>query len=184
MTATALTLVQAMVRTSLGRMALICERESFTSNRPIVLLVHGALRRSDVLGAWYPILSPHYDVFLADMPGHGRSPAEGPASIESIGVRLREIIHAHFRNRAIVIVGESTGGIVAASLADGNVAAVRGVIAFAVRDRELARGFDEVEQRLAALLEHELPDELAEPMDVLAQRTILLREKDVGADGA
>jgi hypothetical protein len=34
----------------------------------------------------------------------------------------------------------------------------------------------------AALLAHELADELAEPMHVLAQRTVLLREEDVGAD--
>jgi hypothetical protein len=34
------------------------------------------------------------------------------------------------------------------------------------------------------LLANELADELAEPVHVLAQRTIFLREKDVGADGA
>ena len=62
--------------------------------------------------------------------------------------------------------------------------AVGALVALAVRDRELARRLDEIEQRLAALLAHELADELAEPMHVLAQRTILLREKDVGADGA
>ncbi len=129
MTATALNLVQAMVRTSLGRIALICEREALTSKRPMVLLIHGALRRSDVLAAWYPILSPHYDVFLVDMPGHGRSPGEGPASVASIAARLREIIQAHFRSRAVVVIGESTGGIVAASLGDGTIEAVRGVVA-------------------------------------------------------
>ena len=62
--------------------------------------------------------------------------------------------------------------------------AVRGLVAFAVRDRELARRLDEIEQRLAALLAHELADELAEPMHVLAQRAILLREEDVRADRA
>ena len=62
--------------------------------------------------------------------------------------------------------------------------ALRGGIALAVRDRELARGLDEVEQRLAALLAHELADELAEPVHVLAQRLVLLREEDVGADCA
>ena len=62
--------------------------------------------------------------------------------------------------------------------------AVGGLVAFAMRDRELAGRLDEIEQRLAALLAHELADELAEPMHVLAQRAILLREKDVGADGA
>ncbi len=62
--------------------------------------------------------------------------------------------------------------------------AVGALVAFAMRDRQLARRLDEVEQRLAALLAHELADELAEPMHVLAQRTIFFREKDVGADGA
>jgi len=62
--------------------------------------------------------------------------------------------------------------------------ALRGGIALALRDRELARRFHEIEQRLAALLAHELADELAEPVHVLAQRLLLLREEDVGADGA
>ena len=60
--------------------------------------------------------------------------------------------------------------------------AVGRLIAFAMRDRELARRLDEIEQRLAALLAHELADELAEPVHVLAQCTVLLREEDVGAD--
>ncbi len=59
---------------------------------------------------------------------------------------------------------------------------VGGPVAFTMRDRELARRLDEVEQRLAALLAHELPDERPEPMHVLAQRTVLLREEDVGAN--
>ena len=62
--------------------------------------------------------------------------------------------------------------------------AVCALISFTMRDRELASRFDEIEQRLAALLAHELADELAEPMHVLAQCAVLLREKDVGADGA
>ncbi len=57
-------------------------------------------------------------------------------------------------------------------------------IALAARDRGAARGLDEVEQRLAALLADDLADELAEPVHVLAQRLILLGEDDVGADGA
>ena len=57
-------------------------------------------------------------------------------------------------------------------------------VAFAMRDRGFARGLDEVEQRLAALLAHDFADELAEPMHVLAQRLIFFGEKDVGADGA
>src|SRR6185503_15199225 len=60
--------------------------------------------------------------------------------------------------------------------------AIGRLIAFAVRDRQLARRLDEIEQGLAALLAHELADELAEPMDVLAQRAVLLREEDVRAD--
>ena len=62
--------------------------------------------------------------------------------------------------------------------------AVGRLIALAVRDREPARRLDEIEQRLAALLAYELADELAEPVHVLAQRTVLLRKKDVRSDGA
>jgi len=51
-----------------------------------------------------------------------------------------------------------------------------------MRDREAARRLHEVEQGLAALLAHDLADELAQAMHVLAQRAVLLREEDVGAD--
>ncbi|HEY9183017.1 MAG TPA: hypothetical protein VIQ99_07440, partial [Gammaproteobacteria bacterium] len=61
---------------------------------------------------------------------------------------------------------------------------VGGLIALAVSDRKLASRFDEVEQSLAALFPDQLADELAQAVHVLAQRPVLLREKDVGADGA
>jgi FkbH-like protein len=118
-----------MVATSHGRISLLLQRESLSSTRPVVLVVHGALRDSRTLTIWMTAFSPRFDVIFADMPGHGLSPAEGPATIVSIADRLREVISAHFSQRSIVVMGESTGGIIACALGDGRLSAVRGVIA-------------------------------------------------------
>ncbi len=48
-------------------------------------------------------------------------------------------------------------------------------------DRELARGFDQIVNGLPALLADQLADELAEPVNVLAQGTVLLIEIDIRA---
>ncbi len=122
-------LIQAMVATSQGRLALILDKSALASKRPMVMFVHGALRTSSVFAPWLPILSSDYDVVLVDLPGHGRSPGEGPAGVRDIAQRLREIIHAHFRDRRIVVIGESTGGIIAACLGDGATPAIAGVVA-------------------------------------------------------
>ncbi len=129
MTAPGAQLIQAMVATSHGRLALILEKSTLTSKRPMVMFIHGALRTSSVFAPWLPILSSAYDVVLVDLPGHGRSPGEGSAGVAGIAARLREIIHAHFRDRTIVLVGESTGGIIAACLGDGATPAIAGVVA-------------------------------------------------------
>src|SRR5690606_31871650 len=57
----------------------------------------------------------------------------------------------------------------------------RPIVALAPLDRGAPRRLDEIEQRFAPLLAHELADELAEPVHVLAQGLILFRKDDVGA---
>src|SRR5690606_11200910 len=56
-------------------------------------------------------------------------------------------------------------------------------VALAALDRGAPRRLDEIEERLAALLAHELADELAEPVHVLAKRLVLFGEEDVGPTG-
>src|ERR1041384_4501766 len=123
MTDVSSSLIQAMIATSHGRISLMLQRESLSSTRPVVLIIHGALRDSRTLTGWMAAMSPRFDVIFADMPGHGASPGEGPATIVSIADRLREVISAHFSQRSIVVMGESTGGIIACALGDGRLSA-------------------------------------------------------------
>jgi len=121
-------LTQIMVTTSLGRISLLLAPDALSSKRPLVLMIHEALREARTLAPWGALLSG-FDVVLLDLPGHGFSPAEGPATVASIAGRVRDVVSAHFADRAIVVVGEATGGLVALALADGALAQVRGVIA-------------------------------------------------------
>jgi hypothetical protein len=54
-------------------------------------------------------------------------------------------------------------------------------IAITARDREAPIAFDEIEQRLAALIAQHLADKLAEYVDVVTQRGVFLGELDFGA---
>jgi pimeloyl-ACP methyl ester carboxylesterase len=47
--------------------------------RPVVVLIHGALRWSDLLTHWAEALADIADVVLVDLPGHGWSDAVMPA---------------------------------------------------------------------------------------------------------
>ena len=128
MSAPALKVMTASATTSLGEVALLLDRAPETSRRPVVLMIHGALRHSDLAVDWFPILAD-YDLVLADLPGHGRSPGTGPATVAAIATRLKEVIARHFRDRSIIVVGESIGGVIGLALADGSVRQILGVVA-------------------------------------------------------
>jgi pimeloyl-ACP methyl ester carboxylesterase len=115
--------------TSLGDLYFLMDRDPRTSSRPLVIVLHGALRHSENTQAWFPVLSKDFDVIFVDLPGHGHSPSDGEPSIPAFTERFREFLLRHFARRDVVIVGESVGGLVALGVADGRTPCVRGVIA-------------------------------------------------------
>jgi pimeloyl-ACP methyl ester carboxylesterase len=94
---------------------LACERHG--SGEPLVL-VHGVTHRRQ---AWYPVLdllTPHREVVLVDLPGHGDSPplCTGGRPVEDV---LREVFKAFLDEQGLVgadrphVAGNSLGGRVA-----------------------------------------------------------------------
>ena len=61
--------------------------EIFGSGKPIVL-VHGWAMHSGIWRAFAQELATHYKVTLVDLPGHGRSVAMSPFTLESVSKAL------------------------------------------------------------------------------------------------
>ncbi len=96
---------------------------------PILLMNHGALRNSAVLFDWLNICKPDFDVVFVDLPGHGRSTSTATVSIENFAADVGEAITVALGSRAVVVVGESIGGLVAIALGGLNIESIRAVIA-------------------------------------------------------
>ena len=115
--------------TSLGDLFFLMDRDPRTSSRPLVIVLHGALRHSENTQAWFPVLSKDFDVIFVDLPGHGHSPSDGEPTLAAFTERFSEFLLRHFSRRDVVIVGESVGGLIGLGVADGRTPCVRGVIA-------------------------------------------------------
>jgi pimeloyl-ACP methyl ester carboxylesterase len=85
--------------------------------RPVVVLIHGALRWSETLSDWGDDLADIADLALIDLPGHGRSDPVFPASVEVMADRIGQAVMAGLANRQVLLVGESLGGLLALTIA-------------------------------------------------------------------
>src|ERR1700710_2033843 len=91
---------------------LACERHG--SGEPLVL-VHGVTHRRQ---AWYPVLdllTPHREVILVDLPGHGQSPplVTGGRPVEDV---LRDLFKDFLDDQDLhrpPVAGNSLGGRIA-----------------------------------------------------------------------
>ena len=100
-----------------GQLALYVRSGLTRSQRPLVIMLHGARRTAAHLAPWVERLAEDADVMLIDLPGHGQSEAVIPATLEAIGGSVRHAIGAVAAHRRVILVGESLGGLVALSLA-------------------------------------------------------------------
>jgi len=94
---------------------------------PPLLLVHGVSHRRQ---AWYPVvdlLTPHREVFLVDLPGHGDSPSWAPRG-RSAKDYFRDELEALSAKVGLDrphVAGNSLGGLIALEMAvDGRASSV------------------------------------------------------------
>jgi len=99
------------------------------ATRPVLLMIHGALRESSVLFDWIPLLDPEFDVVFVDLPGHGRSPPIANVTIEEFAANVADVVTAALGDRAVVVIGESLGGLVALAMGGLPIASIQGIIA-------------------------------------------------------
>lgn len=97
--------------------------------RPILLMIHGALRDSSVLFDWIHLCGSEFDVVFVDLPGHGRSPAIANVTITSFAANVGEAATAALGNRDVLVVGESLGGLVALAMGGLHIESIQGIIA-------------------------------------------------------
>ncbi len=99
--------------------------------RPVIVMIHGALRWSEPLSDWADDLADVADLVLIDMPGHGRSDPILPASVEVLANRVARGVRVGLADREVLLVGESLGGLVALTIAGlADPGPVRAVLAF------------------------------------------------------
>ncbi|MBP6878991.1 MAG: alpha/beta hydrolase [Phenylobacterium sp.] len=112
-----------------GQIALIAHHTVFASKRPVVVMIHGALRHFKVLAHWHSLLVEEADVVFIELPGHGRSTPVHPPSVDSFAVNILQAIQSALSGRDVVVVGESLGGLVALVMAGMSPAPIRAVLA-------------------------------------------------------
>jgi pimeloyl-ACP methyl ester carboxylesterase len=100
-----------------------------SSGRPVLILIHGALRHSIDLFEWVQLGEPDFDVVFIDLPGHGKSPATPSATVEIFAANVGDAITCALGNREVVVVGESLGGLVAIALGTLPLGNIRAIIA-------------------------------------------------------
>jgi pimeloyl-[acyl-carrier protein] methyl ester esterase len=96
--------------------------ESVGSGPPLVLL-HGWALHAGLFAPLLPALAPHFRVHAVDLPGHGRSEAVTPYTIDAIVAALERAFGAE-RER-LAVMGWSLGGMIALHWALAHPARIR-----------------------------------------------------------
>ena len=86
------------------------------AQKPLILLVHGALGDHTHLLPWSQLWSKEFDVRLVDLPGHGRSEAPSSATFEAFVAEIGDLVARHLSSRQVIVIGESLGGLIALAL--------------------------------------------------------------------
>ena len=111
-----------------GRILVLApETERFT-DKPLILLLHGAFEKHKKLLAWAEQWSAAYDVALADLPGHGQSDPPSPVTLDAYIDEIRWLVADHFGHRRVVIVGDSFGGLLGVALGNAPPANLAGAV--------------------------------------------------------
>lgn len=102
--------------------------KAFDASRPCVVFLHGAQHDHTVWALQSRYLAHHgYAVLAVDLPGHGRSGGEAPASIEAMAQQLAGAL-APLASPSFILVGHSMGSLIALELAPLLAPRVAGVV--------------------------------------------------------
>lgn len=94
------------------------------SDRPVVVLLHGAHRSGSV---FLDALEPYRawaDVLLPDLPGYGDSQPPLDVGIGPSADEIVNLVRRRLRNRRLVLVGKSLGGLIGLACCDGRLSVV------------------------------------------------------------
>ncbi|MGE3335292.1 MAG: alpha/beta fold hydrolase [Rhodospirillaceae bacterium] len=112
-----------------GRLVVLREETARFDHKPLVLLLHGAFEKHKKLLPWSELWRASYDVALADLPGHGQSDPPSPVTMDSYIDELRWLVGTHFKDRRVVIVGDSFGGLLGVALGNSPPPNLAGAVA-------------------------------------------------------
>ncbi|MBZ2189116.1 alpha/beta fold hydrolase [Alcanivorax sp. JB21] len=95
--------------------ALVIDAVHGPENRPTLVFIHGWCCRRDYWQAQVDALRGDYPMWVADLPGHGDSPASGTHTIETLADTLIQALRRDSRGISgpVVLIGHSMGGAVA-----------------------------------------------------------------------
>ena len=113
-----------------GEIRLLARKEALLSGgKPVVVMLHGALRNSAPLVPWLPALERDFELLFIDLPGHGQAPELYPVSVENFARNIGDAISSLLAGREVMVIGESLGGLIALCLGGLDLPMLRCVFA-------------------------------------------------------
>lgn len=111
---------------------MIWSRTGGSDSGPLLVLLHGLGATAEVFAGVEQVLAEEWPGgwLVVDLPGHGRSSWDPPYSFTRHAEAVRSLLP---RDRDLVVVGHSMGGVVALKLADGTIPVPTAAVAFGVK---------------------------------------------------
>lgn len=101
--------------------------ETFSENRPTLVMIHGAGGCSRVWQGQIRPLGRTLNTLALDLPGHGKTPGPGKADIREYTDWLADLLDAAF-SHPVFLMGHSMGGAIALELALSSITSLKGII--------------------------------------------------------
>ena len=111
---------------------MIWSRTGGSDDGPLLVLLPGLGATAEVYAGVVDVLAQGWPGgwLVADLPGHGRSDWDPPYTFRRHAEAVGELLP---RDRDVVVLGHSMGGVVALELADGSAPVPHAVVAFGVK---------------------------------------------------
>src|SRR5215218_10306440 len=113
---------------------MIWSRTGGSESGPLLVLLPGLGGTADVFAGMEQVLADRWPGgwLAVDLPGHGRSAWDPPYTFTRHAAAVRSLLPRD-RDRELVVLGHSMGGVVALELADGADPVPTAAVAFGVK---------------------------------------------------